>query len=313
MPGRFRYDAIDLNCVYPTGPVPMLHHLESSPKTPSRVVVLGAGGFVGHTTVSLLTAKGIETLPLGRMEVDLLAVDAKDRLVNLLRPTDALIITSAKAPCRDNEMLMDNIRMMAGICSALEQKPVAHVVYISSDAVYRDSEEPLTEFSCAEPGSLHGAMHLTREIMLQSVVRAPLAILRPSLLYGASDPHNGYGPNRFRRLADEGREIVLFGEGEERRDHVLIKDVAELIYRVIARRSRGILNIATGDVHSFRAIAEKISTMTAKPVAVRGSPRQGPMPHGGYRPFDIGGCRKAFPDFHYTPLADGLVRAQTDS
>jgi hypothetical protein len=27
------------------------------------------------------------------------------------------------------------------------------------------------------------------------------------------DPHNGYGPNRFRRLAAAGQEIVLFGEG----------------------------------------------------------------------------------------------------
>jgi nucleoside-diphosphate-sugar epimerase len=40
------------------------------------------------------------------------------------------------------------------------------------------------------------------------------------------DPHNGYGPNRFRRLAAAGQEIVLFGGGEERRDHVLVDDVA---------------------------------------------------------------------------------------
>jgi nucleoside-diphosphate-sugar epimerase len=37
------------------------------------------------------------------------------------------------------------------------------------------------------------------------------------------DPHNGYGPNRFRRLAAGGEEIVLFGEGEERRDHVQVE------------------------------------------------------------------------------------------
>ena len=291
----------------------MLHHLELSTKAPARVVVLGAGGFVGRTTVDLLTARDIATLPLGRMEVDLLAADAKVRLMNLLRSDDVLIITSAKAPCRDNEMLADNIRMMATVCFALEQKPVAHVVYISSDAVYRDSEKPITELSCAEPSSLHGAMHLAREIMLRSAVKTPLAVLRPSLLYGAGDPHNGYGPNRFRRIAAEGREIVLFGEGEERRDHVLIDDLAELIYRVITHLSQGILNIATGDVHSFRTIAEKIAAMVSKPVAVRSGLRQGPMPHGGYRPFDISGCRKAFPDFRYTPLADGLVKAQKEN
>ena len=34
------------------------------------------------------------------------------------------------------------------------------------------------------------------------------------------------------------------------------------------------------------------------------------MPHDGYRPFDIAACRAAFPDFHYTPLAEGLARVQ---
>jgi hypothetical protein len=46
---------------------------------------------------------------------------------------------------------------------------------------------------------------------------------------------------------------------------------------------------------------------TVKPVvAVRGTPGQGEMPHGGYRPFVIAACRRAFTDFRYTSLADGL-------
>jgi nucleoside-diphosphate-sugar epimerase len=91
--------------------------------------------------------------------------------------------------------------------------------------------------------------------MLKATVKAPLAVVRSTLIYGSGDPHNGYGPNRFRRLADAGQEIVLFGEGEERRDHVLVDDVAEIVCRVIERRSQGTLNIATGEVMSFRAIA----------------------------------------------------------
>src|SRR5258708_20458707 len=71
---------------------------------------------------------------------------------------------------------------------------------------------------------MHGIMHLARELMLNATVKAPLAVVRSTLIYGEGDPHNGYGPNRFRRLAAAGQEIVLFGEGEERRDHVLIDD-----------------------------------------------------------------------------------------
>ncbi len=136
--------------------------------------------------------------------------------------------------------------------------------------------------------------------------------MRPSLIYGPGDPHNGYGPNRFRRLANERQDIVLFGKGEERRDHVFIDDVAEVIVRVIERRSTGALNIATGTVHSFREIAERVVAEARAQVAIKETARTGPMPHNGYRPFDISACRAAFPDFVYTPLAEGIAQAQRE-
>jgi nucleoside-diphosphate-sugar epimerase len=143
--------------------------------------------------------------------------------------------------------------------------------------------------------------------MFGNELKAPLAILRPSLLFGAADPHNGYGPNRFRRLAAAGEDIVLFGEGEERRDHVFIDDVAELAVRVLYRRSTGVLNVATGEVHSFRTIAEKVVALSGRRSTIRSAPRSGPMPHNGYRPFDIAACRAAFPDFKFTSLDEGLA------
>jgi hypothetical protein len=78
---------------------------------------------------------------------------------------------------------------------------------------------------------------------------------------------------------------------------------------VIERRSRGTLNIATGKVVSFRDLAERIAASVAPAVAVRGTLRQGAMPHGGYRPFDVAACHQAFPDFRFTPLGDGLRKA----
>lgn len=288
----------------------MLTHINPSPANPERVVILGAGGFVGGATANLLISNAVKTLSLGRKQLDLLSNGAVDQLQKLLRPTDSLVIVSALAPCKNPAMLLDNIRMMTAVCGALEKTPVAHVVYISSDAVYLDSKDLLDETSCAQPDSLHGVMHLAREVMLKSTVSAPLAILRPTLIYGAADPHNGYGPNRFRRLAAEGKEIVLFGDGEERRDHVLIDDVAQVIYRVLRHRSRGVLNVATGQVHSFRSIAEAVVRLSKAPVHIRGTERQGSMPHGGYRAFDASATRAAFPDFEYTPLQEGLLQVQ---
>lgn len=291
----------------------MLEHVNASPQAPSRVVVIGAKGFVGGAVVARLARERIPTLALSRSEVDLLQPGAAEKLAGLLRPTDSVVAVSALAPVKNTRMLADNMALVLAMVEALTKVPVAHVVNISSDAIYADGPLPLTEGSPPAPTSLHGAMHSARELAFRAEVKAPQAHLRPTLIYGASDPHNGYGPNRFRRLAAEGKDIVLFGEGEERRDHVYIDDVAEVIVRALKQRSVGALNIATGEVHSFRDLAERAVAISGRRSAIKGSPRSGPMPHGGYRPFDIAACRKAFPDFAYTAVAAGMKKSAATS
>jgi len=205
-------------------------------------------------------------------------------------------------------MLIDNLHMATTVCYAIRESPPQHLVYISSDAVYVDSDEFLYESSCAQPGSLHGIMHLAREVMLKNAWQGPLCFLRPTLIYGAEDPHNGYGPNRFMRLAQKGEEICLFGEGEERRDHVWIKDVSDLTCRVLSYQSTGVLNIATGAVVSFREIAGQVTQLIPSSSQIKGSVRSGAMPHNGYRAFDPTATHQAFRDFTYTNLKDGLSK-----
>jgi nucleoside-diphosphate-sugar epimerase len=286
-----------------------VEHLSPEPRRPERAVVLGAGGFVGGTIARRLVADGVPTLALTRRELDLLAADAAARLTALLRPTDHLVMVSAVAPARTIPTLAPNIRMAEAVCEALARAPVTHVVYISSDAVYADGDHPLTEASCAQPATLHGAMHVLREVMLRSSVTGPLAILRPTLLYGAGDPHNGYGPNRFRRLAARGEPITLFGGGEELRDHVFIEDVGRVAGLVLHHRSRGVLNVATGVSTSFRRVAEMVAGLAPKPGPVVTTERQTPVTH---RHFDVTACLEAFPAFRYTPLAEGLRHASQE-
>jgi nucleoside-diphosphate-sugar epimerase len=285
----------------------MLEHHTDGKAAPARTVVIGAGSFVGKALLARLGNAPV--LALGRADVDLAAEDAGEKLAALLAPGDSVVAISAKAPCRNVDDFLQNARIIRSLVKALTAQPVAHLVNISSDAVYPDEPVPLHEGVPAAPGSMHGAMHLSREIALAGL-GLPLAILRPTLIYGASDPHNGYGPNMFRRRAHAGEPIQLFGEGEERRDHVAVEDVAELIRRVLFARSTGILNVASGSVASFRDIAERAVALSGKSVAISGRPRTGPMPHNGYRPFDPAQTFAAFPDFAYTPLSAGMERAQ---
>jgi UDP-glucose 4-epimerase len=294
------------------GIVNMIKHLNKKISKPARVVVLGGKGFVGATITKQLEANGINTLSIGRAEVDLLKATNEKKLTCLLEHGDTLIIAAALAPVKEFSLLLDNINMLRPVIFSANQVSLSHVIYVSSDAVYSDSPMPLTETSETNPESLHGIMHKTRELIIQSEIskqfNIPLCVIRPTLIYGTKDPHNGYGPNKFLRLAFDGKNIPIFGMGEERRDHVSVNDVANLTVQIILKKSSGVLNIASGTTTSFRTIAEKIILLTKKPLKIIEVPRIGAMPHNGYRPFDSEATKLAFPDFNYTEITDGMFK-----
>lgn len=276
-------------------------------------MVIGAAGFVGRAVADNLAAAGGNVLRMTRADIDLDADTATAGLVERLQPHDCVVIAAVKVPCRTSDIVVHNLAMMARITNALKARPVDHVVYVSSDAVYADSSAPLTESSFKGPDNLYGIMQLTREIMLRDAVPASsLTFVRPTMIYGTADPHSGYGPNQYFRLARANKDIVLFGEGEERRDHVFIGDVAEVIARIVRQRSTGAINVASGAVHSFRSIAEQVAALYDNKVRVTGTKRTGPMPHGGYRPFDISAIGAAFPDLLMTQLPQGVERLHRD-
>lgn len=289
----------------------MLEHLNTIATKPDRVVIIGAGGFVGGAIRKKLETDGVPVLALTRREIDLLADGAAVKLVQILRSTDSVVMVSALAPVKTVPMLMQNLQMAEAVCAAFAEKPVSHVVYISSDAVYTDDANPVSESSHCAPSTLHGMMHAARELMLKSASAAPVAMLRPTLIYGAADPHSGYGPNRFRRQADKGEPITIFGNGEEQRDHIFVDDVATLAALMLTHRSRGALNAVTGISTSFHDIAHIVAKLHNGTVTK--VPRPGPRPHLLHRFFDITEALKAFPDFRFTSLQDGLAKTHNAS
>lgn len=312
----------------------MLTHLNASPVSPSRVVILGARGFLSLHLQALLKLHDIACLAVPSSDFDLTQPGSASRLATVIRDTDAIVMMSTLTPekGRGFTTLMLNLRMAENVCLCLAQARCAHFVYLSSDAVYDAHQIPLDEDSTREPVDLYGLMHTAREMMLGSVLeeaQVPYCILRPTNIYGPGDTHKNYGPNRFVRTAvGEGR-IVVFGQGEERRSQVYVDDAIKLIERVLLHRSRGTLNIATRPAVSFRDVAETIIKHHGRPVRIEHAPRKLSVIHRPYKPtqiarfiynlgrpigpivhrtFAVSTIFDAFPDIKFTPLSQGLAQ-----
>ncbi|WOI11823.1 NAD(P)-dependent oxidoreductase [Thalassospira lucentensis] len=283
----------------------MLTHEFSLKQKPKRVVLIGAKGFIGQVLHRQLVGQEIETLALTSSDVDLTAAGAAKRLADIFDEQDCVIMLAALTPDRGRDIatFQANLVIAESVCEALRRQPVAHVIYMSSDAVYSMATTRISEQTPAAPDDLYGLMHRTRELMFKQVGAAPLAILRSTMVAGVGDTHNSYGPNRFRRQAKEQGFIQLGGKGEETRDHIYSEDVAALVIEIIQRRSSGLLNAVTGKSYSFHEVANLVSERARKPVTVKTSERTTQITH---RSFDTTATNKAFPGFTFMQLPDAL-------
>ena len=198
--------------------------------------------------------------------------------------------------------------MAENVGAFMETKGCAHVIYFSSDAVYKDGIALVREETEKDPGGLYGMTQFTREKMIAhsaSKAKIPLTIVRPSAVYGRGDTHNGYGPNRFWKLAAEKGEITLFGEGEEQRDHIYVDDVCKLVSLCAFHKTTGTVNLVTGKAVSFGEVARQVADNAGSSVKITCLPRQNSITH---KAFDTTVLLKAFPNFSFTSLEDGVKR-----
>lgn len=285
-------------------------HRESLTTLP-RIVILGAGGFLSPVLRRNLELHGAQVAALGRASMDLTAPDAGLQLAGHVSPPDVLVMAAGLTPDqgKNTATLMANLRMAEAVSGVIEQVRPAHFIYISSDAVYDARfSSLLNEESTTEPADLYSLMHVGREKILAQSCRlagVPFLIVRPCAIYGPGDTHNSYGPNRFLRSALSEGKITLFGNGEERRHHVFVEDVAELIRMCMERGGTGVINLVTGGAISFGDLAEKIVRLSGPGVVVERRPRLSPVTH---RDFDTAALARAFPSFRATSLDDGLEK-----
>lgn len=279
-------------------------------KDPVAVVLIGGTGFIGRNLAQHLDEMGVETKITTSKEIDLTDKKSTSNLKELIKKDDCVVFLSALTPDKgkDTATMMKNLTMAQNLAETIEQLKFEHFVIVSSDAVYADDTlpEPVVESSATAPTTLYGCMHLARELIMKTATtkaNIPTLTIRPCAVYGSGDTHNSYGPNRFLRTALKEKKIALFGEGEEKRDHIYVDDLSRLIALGLQHKSHGVINGVSGSSYSFMQVAQEIKELVGHDVNIQTQPRASAITH---RHYNVTDRIKVFPQFQPTPLKTGL-------
>jgi UDP-glucose 4-epimerase len=168
------------------------------------------------------------------------------------------------------------------------------VVYASSAAVYGDNPStPLIEDGATLPRSIYGADKLGCELHARAgaVVHGIGSIgLRFFNVYGPRQrPDNPYAGviSVFAERILQGQPVTVFGDGEQSRDFVFVRDVAQAMLAAMAllmgeepRSRAAVLNVCRGEAISILRLAEALMDLVGRrvPLELR-PPREGDIRH----------------------------------
>jgi UDP-glucose 4-epimerase len=264
-----------------------------------KLVITGGAGFIGSNLAEALAGESeivlIDDLSSGKQE-NLLGIDAKlvkgsvldlDLLKSAFQDVDCVFHEAAIASVQRS--IQDPIwtgrvgtEGTLNVLVAARDCGVRKVVFASSAAVYGDSPQlPKREQMCPDPKSPYAVSKLAGEhhcMVFQELYGLETMVLRYFNVFGPrQDPSSEYSGviSRFISALARGKQPVIFGDGEQTRDFVYVKDVVRA--NILASRSgRGIFNIAGGRRTSLKELAFLIGKILERDVQpVHKDPRPG--------------------------------------
>jgi len=149
-------------------------------------------------------------------------------------------------------------------CLTEEMKPapfIKRIVITSSSEIYGTYSIPINETFVMNPSSPYGASKAAADRLAYSYYNTynlPIAIIRPFNTYG---PRHTYdAPPRFIDLALQGKDITIYGSGEQSRDLMYVDDTVDafLIMGMDEKAIGKSVNFGTGRDTKIIELAEKI-------------------------------------------------------
>ena len=268
-----------------------------------KIIVTGGAGFIGSNLVNELLRRNhfvrvIDNLSTGYIfninpSADFYQVDIRDikKLNEITSDFEVMIhlaanvgnVKSIENPIHDAEVNVIGTRNI--IKSVIENK-MPKLIYLSSAAIYGAPKYlPIDERHSCEPDSPYGVSKLAgeKDVLCMSRIYGFKALcLRPFNVYGKNQRFDAYGnviPIFFHKIKNN-EKLDVFGDGEQTRDFVNVKDVVKAIIVGLEKKIQGVFNIASGNSLTVNELIEYIKVATKCDIKVQYlPPRKGEVLH----------------------------------
>jgi UDP-glucose 4-epimerase len=259
------------------------------------VLVTGGAGFIGSALVRLLVERGddvrvYDNLSTGSAELlegtgaELVRGDVRDaeslrqaaegRQVVFHLAAGTGVLPSIEDPLADFEL---NAGGTLAALWAARQAGAGRFVFSSSNAPLGAGAYPASEEKPVAPLSPYGAGKAAGEAYCSAFHGAyglDAVAVRFSNAYGPRSAHKGNVIPLFLRRLLEGRELVVYGDGEQTRDFVYVEVLADGLVRASEAEGIGgeIFQLASGVETSLNTLVSLLAEVTGREPQVRREP-----------------------------------------
>ncbi|MCS6947724.1 MAG: NAD(P)-dependent oxidoreductase [Steroidobacteraceae bacterium] len=251
-----------------------------------RILVAGAGGFVGRRLIRLLVQRGHQVVaavrqPLGAEEEGALREAGIESVVtDLARPdfrkfpsdVDALVSLAQSRhfrefPSRSEDIFTVNVDAFLRLLEWARVSGVRKIVYASTGGIFGSGElqGEIPRILAESPLGFYLATKLCAEALLQSYRRLfpTTVVLRPFFIYGPGQRADMLVP-RLIASVREGRAVQLQGCDGLRFNPIFVDDAAAAFARAVELEGHHVLDLAGPEVVSLRKVCEVIGRLVGR-------------------------------------------------